>query len=360
MTGGPDQSPNREGGQETGRIAGQRPSGAPGSKWTAPDGTRAVVGGRRPGAYSASPREQKPQWLRVRWAQEQGSAGQSAQVLGAVRRRLRTGGLHSVCEEARCPNLPECFSRGTATFMLLGAVCTRACGFCHVATGNPRGRLDGGEPQRVAEAVADMGLQYVVLTSVNRDDLDDGGAAAFAATVRAIRRRSPQTQVEVLTPDFQGRMASVEAVVDSGVLVFAHNLETVRALSPQVRDPRADHGQSLAVLAHARRHRADLVVKSGLLLGLGESEGQVRETLAEMAGAGVDSVTLGQYLRPTRHHLPIAEWITPARFDAYREMALGLGFSMVTAGPMVRSSYRAEQAVGLRSHLAQAPGLAEA
>jgi lipoic acid synthetase len=260
-----------------------------------------------------------------------------------------------VCEEAKCPNIGECWNAGTATIMLMGAVCTRACRFCSVDTGNPRGWLDADEPANVAQSVALMGLSYIVLTSVNRDDLPDGGAAHFAACVRAIREHSPATAVEALTPDFQGVLHDVETVVDSGLQVFAQNQETVRRLTHIVRDARAGYDQTLAVLAHAKRHRPEVLTKSSLMLGLGETDDEIFEAMDDLRAAQVDLLTLGQYLRPTPHHLPVARFVTPAQFESLRLAALERGFRECVAGPMVRSSYRAEQAlagnnVGLSSH----------
>ena len=253
--------------------------------------------------------------------------------------------LATVCEEAKCPNIGECWNAGTATIMLMGAVCTRACRFCSVDTGNPHGWLDAEEPQNAARTVELMRLRYVVLTSVDRDDLPDGGAAHYAACVRAIKTRNPATAVEALTPDFQGVLADVATVVDSGIEVFAQNIETVRRLTHPVRDPRAGYEQTLAVLAHAKRHRPAVLTKSSLMLGLGETDAEIEATLRDLRGADVDLVTLGQYLRPTVHHLPVERFVAPAEFDAYRARALALGFRECVSGPLVRSSYRAEQAL---------------
>jgi lipoic acid synthetase len=253
--------------------------------------------------------------------------------------------LATVCEEAKCPNIGECWNAGTATIMLMGAVCTRACRFCSVDTGNPRGWLDTDEPRNVAESVALMGLSYIVLTSVNRDDLADGGAAHFAACVQAIRARCPGTAVEALTPDFQGVMRDVETVVDSGLQVFAQNLETVRRLTHPVRDARAGYEQTLAVLAHAKRHRPDVLTKTSLLLGLGETDEEIFAAMDDMRAANVDILTLGQYLRPTVNHLPVVRYVTPEQFALYREAGLARGFRECVSGPLVRSSYRAEQAL---------------
>jgi lipoic acid synthetase len=229
--------------------------------------------------------------------------------------------------------------------MLMGAVCTRACRFCSVDTGNPHGWLDAHEPENAARTVELMKLRYVVLTSVDRDDLPDGGAAHYAACVRAIKRRNPGTAVEALTPDFRAVCADVETVVDSGIEVFAQNIETVQRLTHPVRDPRAGYEQTLAVLAHAKQYRPAVLTKSSLMLGLGETEEEIDATLADLRAAGVDLVTLGQYLRPTVNHLPVERFVTPAEFDRYREQALARGFLECVAGPLVRSSYRAEQAL---------------
>ena len=288
---------------------------------------------------SEPPDRRKPDWLRVGLV--------TAPVYHELRGMLARLRLHTVCEEARCPNVGECWGKGTMTIMILGSVCTRACRFCSVDTGNPRGWIDREEPANVAEAVERLRLGYVVLTSVDRDDLSDGGAGHFAAVVRATKARSPETRVETLTPDFRGDLAAVGTVLASGLDVFAHNLETVRRLSPGVRDPRATYEQSLAVLAHARRAIADarsaVLTKSSLMLGLGERDDEVREAMGDLRAAGVDILTLGQYLRPTVSHLPVERYVTPAQFEAYREMGLDAGFREVFAGPLVRSSYRAEQ-----------------
>jgi lipoic acid synthetase len=229
--------------------------------------------------------------------------------------------------------------------MLMGAVCTRACRFCSVDTGNPHGWLDAEEPQNAARTVELMKLKYVVLTSVNRDDLTDGGAAHYAACIRAIKERNPATAVEALTPDFEGVLADVETVVDSGLEVFAQNIETVRRLTHPVRDPRAGYDQTMRVLEHAKRHNPKVLTKSSLMLGLGETDEEIAQTLDDLRAAGVDIVTLGQYLRPTINHLSIERFVTPAEFDQYRQWALARGFLECVSGPLVRSSYRAEQAL---------------
>jgi lipoyl synthase len=279
----------------------------------------------------------KPPWLKVR--------APSGEGFGAVRAIVHEHRLATVCEEAKCPNIGECWNAGTATIMLMGAVCTRACRFCSVDTGNPRGWLDPQEPANAARTVELMKLKYVVLTSVNRDDLADGGAGHYAACIREIKARNPGTAVEALTPDFQGVLGDVETVVDAGVDVFAQNIETVRRLTHPVRDPRAGYEQTLRVLSHAKRHAPRVLTKSSLMLGLGESEAEIAATLDDLRVAGVDIVTLGQYLRPTANHLPVARFVTPEEFDRYREWALARGFLECVSGPLVRSSYRAEQAL---------------
>jgi lipoic acid synthetase len=255
---------------------------------------------------------------------------------------MRSRSLHTVCESARCPNRNECFSRGTATFMIGGNTCTRHCAFCSVPAGRPESYdAIAGEPDEVAEAAAELGLRYVVVTAVARDDLADGGAEHFARTIRAVRGRLPDARVEVLTPDFGGSEACVRTVVDAAPDVFNHNVETVRRLSPRVRS-RSDHDRSLGVLSRAAALAPHMLVKSGLMVGLGETEPEVHELMRELVDAGVRAVTIGQYLQPTRRNLPVAEYVRPERFEAYRAYGESLGFDAVFAGPFVRSSYMAE------------------
>lgn len=308
-----------------------------GEKYLTAQGFTAIRDGQKPRADGVPLPVGKPRWLKALPA--------SGERYARTRRNVHEHRLATVCEEAKCPNIGECWNAGTATIMLMGAVCTRACRFCSVDTGNPRGWLDAEEPAQVAHSVALMELSYIVLTSVNRDDLPDGGAAHFAACVRAVRTRSPQTAVEALTPDFQGVLRDVETVLDSGLAVFAQNLETVRRLTHPVRDPRAAYEQTLSVLAHAKRHRPEVLTKSSLMLGLGESDAEILEAMDDLRAAQVDIVTLGQYLRPTPNHLPVARFVTPERFAQYREAGLARGFREVVSGPLVRSSYRAEQAL---------------
>jgi lipoic acid synthetase len=307
-----------------------------GEKYLTPQGFTAIKDGIKQTAVAPAGMA-KPAWLKVPMP----AGADFAKVVGIVREHR----LSTVCEEAKCPNIGESWNAGTATIMLMGAVCTRACRFCAVDTGNPRGWLDSNEPDNVARSVELMGLSYVVLTSVDRDDLADGGAAHYAAAIRAIKRRNPATAVEALTPDFQGVLADVSTVLDSGLDVFAQNVETVERLTHPVRDPRAGYRQSIDVLAHAKAHRRAVLTKTSLMLGLGESEEEIRRTMMDLRAAGVDILTLGQYLRPTPNHLAIERFVSPEEFDRYREWALCAGFLECVSGPLVRSSYRAEQAL---------------
>ena len=277
----------------------------------------------------------KPDWLKVPAPGGERHAG--------LKTLLRKRGLHTVCEEARCPNLGECWAMGTATVMLLGDTCTRGCRFCAVATGNPRGRIDAQEPRRTAEAVAELGLDYLVVTTVDRDDLPDGGAAHLAETLRRIREASPATRLEFLVGDFRGRRASLETLLEAGPDVFAHNLETVERLTPTVRDPRASYRQSLKVLRTSREIAPAIPAKSSLMLGLGETEEEIRAAMRDLRAAGADFLTLGQYLRPTPRHLPVARYVPPAEFESWRVEAEGLGFRHAASGPLVRSSYKAAE-----------------
>ena len=242
-----------------------------------------------------------------------------------------------------CPNIGECWNNGTATIMVMGSVCTRACRFCAVDTGNPHGWLDAEEPLNTARAVQLMNLKYVVITSVDRDDLPDAGAAHYASCVREIKKLNPETAVEALTPDFNGVLANVEEVVDSGLDVFAQNVETVKRLTHPVRDARASYAQTLKVLEHSKKHRPEVLTKTSLMLGLGEHDNEVVQTMRDLRSIGVDILTLGQYLRPTPNHLPVERYVTPDQFDDYRREGLEQGFTEVVAGPLVRSSYRADQ-----------------
>ncbi len=308
-----------------------------GEKYTTQQGFTAIKDGQKPRGAEASPTGRKPAWIRAPLP--------VGTVFGQTRDIVHEHRLATVCEEAKCPNIGECWNAGTATIMLMGAVCTRACRFCSVDTGNPRGWLDAEEPENTARSVELMKLKYIVLTSVNRDDLPDGGARHYADAIRAIKRRTPHVAVEALTPDFQGVMRDVETVVDSGLEVFAQNVETVKRLTHPVRDPRASYEQTIAVLAHAKKYKPSVLTKTSLMLGLGETDDEIAATMDDLRAVGVDLLTLGQYLRPTVHHLEVQRFVTPAEFDRYREWALAKGFRECVSGPLVRSSYRAEQAI---------------
>jgi lipoic acid synthetase len=258
-----------------------------------------------------------------------------------VRTLLRAQALNTVCEEARCPNLGECFSRGTATFMILGDLCTRRCGYCSVATAKPL-PLDPDEPARVASAAARLGLRHVVVTAVARDDLRDGGASHFANTVREVRRALPRARIEVLTPDFRGNPSALAAVLEAGPDVFNHNVETAPRLFPHLR-AQGSYRVSLELLEAVKRIRPGQVTKSGFMVGLGETDDEIREILADLSRAGVDIVTFGQYLRPTRDHVPVARYVTPAGFDDFASHARALGIPTVYSGIFVRSSFNAEE-----------------
>lgn len=266
---------------------------------------------------------------------------ESVQLLKNELRRLR---LNTVCESARCPNMHECFHRGAATFMILGNLCTRGCAFCSVPKGSPAKReftLDSEEPANVARMAQAMGLRYVVITSVNRDDLDDGGSHHFAETVKRVRAALPEARIEVLTPDFCGDLDAVARVLDAGPNVFNHNMETVERLYKKVR-PQANYQQSLKVLEFAKRHRPEVLTKSGLMAGLGETEEEVQRVLHDLREASADVATIGQYLQPSRRNMEVAEYVPEDRYERWKCYGLGIGFKMVFAGPFVRSSYMAE------------------
>ena len=299
------------------------------------DGIKAVKNGQKANKYSDIPNTRKPNWIRVKATFDH--------RYNAVKQQVKEKRLNTVCEEGMCPNISECWSNGTATFMLMGSVCTRACKFCSVDTGNPKGWLDHEEPKNTARAVSVMGLKYVVLTSVNRDDLADGGAEHYAKTVKAIKASNPNTAVEALTPDFKGIYSSIETIVNSGIEVFAQNMETVERLTHPVRDIRAGYQQTLDVLAESKRINPNVLTKTSLILGLGETDDEIEKTMDDLIANNVDILTLGQYLRPTLNHLPIEKWVTPEEFNYYRDLGLRKGFLEVVSGPMVRSSYRAER-----------------
>jgi lipoyl synthase len=278
----------------------------------------------------------KPEWLRVSLP--------SGPEYERVKTKVSALRLHTVCREAACPNMAECWGAGTATIMILGDLCTRGCRFCNVKTGNPRGEVDWLEPWRVAEAVRDLGWRYLVLTAVDRDDLPDGGALIFANTVRAIHERVPGSRVEILSGDYHGDLRAVDIVMDARPDVFAHNLETVRRLTPKVRDKRASYDQSLRVLTHAKSRAPQRFTKTSLMLGFGEEEAEIEAAMADARSAGVDIFTMGQYLQPTKKHLPVTEFVTPEKFARLGELAKSKGFHQVVSSPLSRSSYHAEQA----------------
>ena len=277
----------------------------------------------------------RPEWLKVRLP--------TGPTYENLRRLMRSKELHTVCEEAHCPNMAECWGAGTATFMILGDTCTRSCGFCAVKSGRP-GVVDAAEPHRVGEAVAQMALGHAVVTSVNRDELPDGGAEIFAETIREIRRQSPGTTVEVLIPDFVGRPESLDAVLAARPEILNHNVETVPRLYPRVR-PQARYERSLEVLRRTKQRAPDLVCKSGIMVGLGETHDEVIATMRDIASQGTDILTVGQYLRPSPVHLPIERYWAPSEFDELRNAGMTMGFRHVEAGPLVRSSYHAERHV---------------
>ncbi len=274
-----------------------------------------------------------PEWLKVK---APGSAGYLE-----LRQLVRSEGLNTVCEEARCPNIGECWDRGTATFMVLGDICTRACSYCAVNTGMPT-TLDLQEPVRLAETVERLGLRYAVITSVDRDDLPDGGAFIFAQCIRQIRKRIPSCKVEVLIPDFQGDVDALAKVMDARPDTLNHNIETVRRVFGRVR-PKGDYDMSLELLSNAKRLDGDAVTKSGMMVGLGETWDEIIETMRDLRSVDCDLLTIGQYLRPSSKHVPLARWYTPGEFDELRREGEALGFRHVASGPLVRSSYHADE-----------------
>lgn len=317
---------------------------ASGEKFVTPSGIHAIKDGIKTGKSDAT-RLKKPDFLKMRV--------RHSPKYESVKDIVKQHRLATVCEEAKCPNISECWSAGTATIMLMGDVCTRACRFCSVNTGNPKGWLDHEEPENTAKAVELMGLSYVVLTSVNRDDLPDGGAGHYAQTVREVKRLNPNTGVEALTPDFLGLESAIDTLLDSGLDVFAQNVETVQRLTHPVRDPRAGYRQTLDVLEYAARN-SDVITKTSLMLGLGETDDELLECMDDLRKALVDVLTLGQYLQPTKNHLPVERFVTPDEFERYRVWGLEKGFKEVVSGVFVRSSYRAERVlefnnVGLES-----------
>ena len=307
------------------------------TKITNRDGIKAIKNGQKANKYADIPTPKKPSWLKIK--------AEFNPNFHKVKEQVQSKQLYTVCEEAHCPNINECWSAGTATFMLMGSVCTRACKFCSVDTGNPNGWLDKDEPMNTAKAVAIMRLKYVVLTSVNRDDLPDGGAQHFADTVKLIKELNPNTAVEALTPDFKGLFSSINTLVNCGLEVFAQNIETVERLTHQVRDIRAGYHQTLDVLAESKRINPEVLTKTSIILGLGETDAEIEQTMDDLIENKVDILTIGQYLRPTVNHHPIERWVTPKEFEKYRQIGLKKGFLEVVSGPMVRSSYRAERAL---------------
>ena len=299
------------------------------------NGVVAIKNGIKPNPNKHIPIERKPTWLRVK--------SQNSSKYRELKSIVSEKKLHTVCEEAMCPNIQECWSHGTATFMLLGSVCTRACRFCAVDTGNPKGSLDKDEPIKVASSIAHMNLKYAVLTSVNRDDLRDGGAEHFSHTIQAIKEKAPEVIVEALVPDFLGNKQSIEILLNSKLEVFAQNLETVSRLTKRVRDPRAGYDQTLEVLSYAKQHSPSVITKTSLMFGLGETEEEILKTFDDIRRTGVDVLTLGQYMRPTVNHLPVEKWYTPEEFEYFKDLAIEIGFLEVASGPMVRSSYRADR-----------------
>ena len=281
----------------------------------------------------------KPEWLKVKLP-----SGDNYNRLRAI---VKDRGLHTVCQEAMCPNIAECWGVGTGTFMILGDTCTRGCRFCNVKTGIPN-PIDPLESYKLGRSIEDLGLNYAVITCVDRDDLPDGGAQQMADAIRAIRHRTPHVKVEVLTSDYRGDVEALKKVIDAGPDVFAHNIETTRALTARVRDRRCGYDQSLTVLRNAKTMRPDRFTKSGLMLGLGETDDDVLQAARDLRGVGVDILTLGQYLRPTQKHLEVVSYVTPDKFRWFAEAIKPMGYHQVVSGPLVRSSYHAEQAFATR------------
>ncbi len=303
------------------------------------NGTIAIRNGIKPNNNKDILPTRKPDWLRLNHS--------FTPKFKEVKSIVKENHLNTVCEEAMCPNINECWSHGTATFMLLGDVCTRACKFCAVDTGNPRGRLDKKEPYKVAQSIKKMSLKYAVLTSVNRDDLADGGAKHYSNTIEAIKYACPKVVVEALTPDFEGKNKSISILLSSSLDVFAQNVETVERLTARVRDPRAGYQQTLNVLEKAKKLSPEVLTKTSLMLGLGETTKEIQSTMVDAYSVGVEILTLGQYLRPTLNHLPVERYIPPEEFLHYKNMAKEIGFKEVASGPMVRSSYRADKVARL-------------
>lgn len=283
------------------------------------------------------PQAHKPDWLKITLPK--------GENYNKIKEILNQYHLNTVCQSARCPNLGECWGNKTATFMILGDVCTRNCNFCAVRTGNPNGMIDEKEPKRIAQAVKDLTLHYIVVTSVTRDDLPDGGAEIFAQTIKEIKQLNPETKIEVLIPDFAGNFNALEKVVVAHPDVLGHNLETVSRLTPIIRDQRSNHKISLEVLQYAKKLDKNLITKSGFMVGLGETTDEIYQTMQELKRVSVDIITIGQYLQPSKNNLPVNDYIKPTQFELYRKYGLDLGFSAVLAGPLVRSSYHASELI---------------
>ncbi len=275
----------------------------------------------------------KPDWLKITLPK-----GKNYNIINEILSRYN---LNTVCQSARCPNIGECWGNKTATFMILGDVCTRNCKFCAIRTGNPNGTIDEKEPQRIAQAVKDLALNYVVVTSVTRDDLTDGGAEIFAETIKEIRQQNPETKIEVLIPDFANNFSALKVVIDTQPYVLSHNLETTKNLTPMIRDKRANYYKSIQLLNTSKEICSNLKTKSGFMVGLGETEAEIIETMKDLKKARVDILTIGQYLQPTKYHLPVQNYIHPEQFKVFRTFGLELGFKAVFSAPFVRSSYHA-------------------
>lgn len=307
-----------------------------GLKYDTGKGFKAIKDGVKSNAnHEVTARLKKPEWLKLRL--------EHSPAFDRVKSLVDEHALSTVCEEAKCPNMSECWSHGTATIMIMGDVCTRACRFCSVDTGNPQGWLDPMEPEKSAKTVQTMDLEYVVITSVDRDDLPDGGAGHYAKTIECIKAASPKTKIEALTPDFQGNRQHLDILLNAPLDVFAQNVETVERLTHPVRDIRAGYHQTIELLAYAKENYPKLFTKTSLMLGLGEKPEEVQACMRDLREAKVDILTLGQYLQPTRNHLPVERYVPPAEFDEYRLIGLEMGFYEVASGPMVRSSYRADR-----------------
>lgn len=313
-----------------------------GLKYTTGNGTVAIKDGVKQGTFVTAPAAlPKPPWLKM--------SLKVSPAYAYVKQTVKEHRLSTVCEEAKCPNINECWSHGTATIMLLGSVCTRACKFCAVDTGNPRGIVDLHEPANAARSVQLMQLKYVVLTSVDRDDLPDLGAGQYARSIRLIKEKNPGIKVEVLVPDFQGINSLVQQVLDAGVDVFSQNVETVKRLTHPVRDVRASYERTLSVLEYSKKYAPHILTKTSLMLGFGEEKDEVIQCMQDLRDINCDIVTFGQYLQPTKNHLPVIRYISPEEFAEYRNIGLKMGFLEVVSGPLVRSSYRADKVFDLNN-----------